>query len=232
MIAFLVGSTMWQYGQFKSNIQNLQFGLPQDLTQGIPDASQQMNQMINQIQTQLQNPAQTAAPDNDATATATTETKTYTTPDESFSFEYPADWTPMDLGGQAVESANGKILFSAYKTAGQSMMPSINSLTVEESAAQTAQELMEKIEADWRAKNIAAKIIRSEIIKGQQTIPIVETKYSFTAPVINASMNVNNAIAIIESKEKIYTINITTQGDSKESDVILQSVIISNKPAK
>jgi len=229
MIAFLVGSTMWQYGQFKSNIQNLQFGAPQDLTQGMPDASQQMSQMINQIQTQLQNPAQTAAPDNDATATATTETKTYTAPDGSFSFEYPADWTPMDLGGQAVESANGKILFSTYKTAGQSMVPSINSLTVEESNTQTAQELMEKIEADLRAKNIAAKITHSEIVKGDQTISVIETKFSYTAPIVNTPININDTTAIIAIKEKIYAINITTQNNTEESDMILKSVIINNK---
>ena len=130
MIAFLVGSTMWQFGQFQSNIKDLQFGLPQELSQGMPDANQQIAQMMSQIQTQTQNSgAATTAGDS---ASTTVETKVWTAPDESFSFEYPADWTPMAIAAP-VDNATGKILFSAYKTGGGVGMPSVNSLSVEES---------------------------------------------------------------------------------------------------
>ncbi len=232
MIAFLVGSTMWQYNQFQSNIQNLQFGLPQELAQGMPDANQQINELMSQMQTQMQNPAPTdTAGDNAATPA---ETKTYTAPDKSFSFEYPADWIKMDLGGQAVESADGKILFSAYKTANQSMMPSINSLTVEESNAQTPEELMEKIETDLRAKNISAKITRSEIVKGSQTIPVMEVGYSVSEEILNANINfrIINAF-VVDKNQKIYIMSIILQNPgtaiTQETDKMIESILITNK---
>ena len=211
MIAFLIGSTMWQFNQFQGNIKNLQLNLPQELTQGVPDAGQQLDSIMSQIQNQLQNPAQNPV----ANATTTVETKIWTAPDESFSFEYPIDWIPMNLGEQAVESAGGKILFAAYKTATQSIMPSINSLTVEESSAQTVEELMEKIETDLRAKNIAAKIARSEIVKGEQTVFVVETEQSIVEPTSKITINLKIVNAIFDTPSgKIYTISITSQNST------------------
>lgn len=224
MIAFLVGSTMWQFNQFQGNVKNLQFGLPQELTQNVPDANQQLSQMMAQMQTQMQG----GAPSPAGEPAAPTENKTWTAPDGAFSFEYPADWTAMPLD-QPVESAEGKILFSAYKTAATGM-PSINSLSVEESTFATAQELMEKIETDLRAKNIPAKITRGEIINSNQTIPLVETEYSFAAPMMNIRTEIREAAAIIEANQKIYLLHIAAQGNAEDNDNIFKSVIINNEP--
>ena len=216
MIAFLVGSTMWQFNQFQGNIKNMQFGLPQELTQSVPDANQQIAEMMAQMQTQMQGGAPAATEGEPAAA----ETKTWTAPDESFSFEYPADWIAMPLD-QPVESAAGKILFSAYKTGGAAMS-SVNSLSVEKSNFDTAQELMEKIETDLRAKNIPAKITRSEIIKGTQTIPVIETEYSIAESVLGVSINFKTAHAIlITAPQKIYVLSATLQNPETK---ILQEV--------
>lgn len=228
MIAFLVGSTMWQYNQFQSNVKNLQFGLPQELAQGMPDTGQQISDIMAQVQSQMQNPTQTGTAENNAELI---ETKTYTAPDNAFTFEYGAGWTQIDLGGKALESNNGKILFSAYKISSQTSIPSTNSLTVEESNIETVEEITEKIESDLRAKNISAKITRSEIIKGTQTIPVMETGYSYTAPVINTQIILKNTFAVIIVKEKIYVITVTSQNDNEESDTILKSVIINSESA-
>ena len=231
MIAFLVGSTMWQFGQFQSNIKDLQFGLPQELSQGMPDANQQIAQMMSQIQTQAQNSgAATTAGDS---ASTTVETKVWTAPDESFSFEYPADWTPMAIAAP-VDSATGKILFSAYKTGGGAGMPSVNSLSVEESDYKTAEELMEKIESDLRAKNIPAKITRSEIINGAQTIPVIEIDYSISEAILNANVNfkIINAF-IIKEDPKIYVVSIVLQNSNptilQETDGILKSLRVKSE---
>ena len=231
MIAFLVGSTMWQFGQFQSNIKDLQFGLPQELSQGMPDANQQIAQMMSQIQTQAQNSgAATTAGDS---ASTTVETKVWTAPDESFSFEYPADWTPMAITAP-VDSAGGKILFSAYKTGGVAGMPSVNSLSVEESDYKTAEELMEKIESDLRAKNIPAKITRSEIINGAQTIPVIEIDYSISEAILNANVNfkIINAF-IIKEDPKIYVVSIVLQNSNptilQETDGILKSLRVKSE---
>jgi len=231
MIAFLVGSTMWQFGQFQSNIKDLQFGLPQELSQGMPDANQQIAQMMSQIQTQAQNSgAATTAGDS---ASTTVETKTWTAPDESFSFEYAADWTPMTITAP-VDSAGGKILFSAYKTGGAAAIPSVNSLSVEESDYKTAEELMEKIESDLRAKNIPAKITRSEIINGAQTIPVIEIDYSISEAILNANVNfkIINAF-IIKEDPKIYVVSIVLQNSNptilQETDGILKSLRVKSE---
>ncbi|GMX57825.1 MAG: hypothetical protein YFSK_1550 [Candidatus Yanofskyibacterium parasiticum] len=231
MIAFLVGSTMWQFGQFQSNIKDLQFGLPQELSQGMPDANQQIAQMMSQIQTQAQNSgAATPAGEN---ASTTVETKTWTAPDESFSFEYAADWTPMAITAP-VDSAGGKILFSAYKTGGAAAIPSVNSLSVEESDYKTAEELMEKIESDLRAKNIPAKITRSEIINGAQTIPVIEIDYSISEAILNANVNfkIINAF-IIKEDPKIYVVSIVLQNSNptilQETDGILKSLRVKSE---
>ncbi len=231
MIAFLVGSTMWQFGQFQSNIKDLQFGLPQELSQGMPDANQQIAQMMSQIQTQAQNSgAATTAGDS---ASTTVETKVWTAPDESFSFEYPADWTPMAITAP-VDSAGGKILFSAYKTGGVAAIPSVNSLSVEESDYKTAEELMEKIESDLRAQNIPAKITRSEIINGAQTIPVIEIDYSISGAIFNANVNfkIINAF-IIKEDPKIYVVSIVLQNSNptilQETDGILKSLRVKSE---
>ncbi len=231
MIAFLVGSTMWQFGQFQSNIKDLQFGLPQELSQGMPDANQQIAQMMSQIQTQAQNSgAATTAGDS---ASTTVETKVWTAPDESFSFEYPADWTPMTITAP-VDSAGGKILFSAYKTGGVAAIPSVNSLSVEESDYKTAEELMEKIESDLRAQNIPAKITRSEIINGAQTIPVIEIDYSISEAILNANVNfkIINAF-IIKEDPKIYVVSIVLQNSNptilQETDGILKSLRVKSE---
>ena len=231
MIAFLVGSTMWQFGQFQSNIKDLQFGLPQELSQGMPDANQQIAQMMSQIQTQAQNSgAATPAGEN---ASTTVETKTWTAPDESFSFEYAADWTPMAITAP-VDSAGGKILFSAYKTGGAAAIPSVNSLSVEESDYKTAEELMEKIESDLRAQNIPAKITRSEIINGAQTIPVIEIDYSISEAILNANVNfkIINAF-IIKEDPKIYVVSIVLQNSNptilQETDGILKSLRVKSE---
>jgi len=231
MIAFLVGSTMWQFGQFQSNIKDLQFGLPQELSQGMPDANQQIAQMMSQIQTQAQNSgAATTAGDS---ASTTVETKVWTAPDESFSFEYPADWTPMAIAAP-VDSATGKILFSAYKTGGGAGMPSVNSLSVEESDYKTAEELMKKIESDLRAQNIPAKITRSEIINGAQTIPVIEIDYSISEAILNANVNfkIINAF-IIKEDPKIYVVSIVLQNSNptilQETDGILKSLRVKSE---
>jgi len=231
MIAFLVGSTMWQFGQFQSNIKDLQFGLPQELSQGMPDANQQIAQMMSQIQTQAQNSgAATTAGDS---ASTTVETKVWTAPDESFSFEYPADWTPMAITAP-VDSAGGKILFSAYKTGGVAAIPSVNSLSVEESDYKTAEELMEKIESDLRAQNIPAKITRSEIINGAQTIPVIEIDYSISEAILNANVNfkIINAF-IIKEDPKIYVVSIVLQNSNptilQETDGILKSLRVKSE---
>ena len=223
MIAFLVGSTMWQFGQFQSNIKDLQFGLPQELSQGMPDANQQIAQMMSQIQTQAQNSgAATTAGDN---ASTTVETKVWTAPDESFSFEYPADWTPMAIAAP-VDSATGKILFSAYKTGGGAGMPSVNSLSVEESDYKTAEELMEKIESDLRAKNIPAKITRSEIINGAQTIPVIETEYSTTESILNTPRKFKMVNAALGNpSEKIYSIGASVQNPDSAAEQEIEMII-------
>jgi len=231
MIAFLVGSTMWQYNQFKANVQNLQFGLPQELAQGMPDANQQIGDIMAQIQNQMQNQTQPDAAKENAVPA---ETKTWTAPDNAFSFEYAADWTPMDLGGQAVESDSGKILFSAYKIAAQSSIPSTNSLTVEESTAQTAEEAMEKIESDLRAKNIPAKITRGEIIKGNQTIPVMEIDYSTSEAILNTGISFKIINAFITDKnQKIYIMSIILQNPNptitQETNKMIESISITNK---
>ena len=231
MIAFLVGSTMWQFGQFQSNIKDLQFGLPQELSQGMPDANQQIAQMMSQIQTQAQNSG--AATPAGGSASTTIETKTWTAPDESFSFEYAADWTPMAIAAP-VDSAGGKILFSAYKTGGAAAIPSVNSLSVEESDYKTAEELMEKIESDLRAKNIPAKITRSEIINGAQTIPVIEIDYSISEAILNANVNfkIINAF-IIKEDPKIYVVSIVLQNSNptilQETDGILKSLRVKSE---
>lgn len=231
MIAFLVGSTMWQFGQFQSNIKDLQFGLPQELSQGMPDANQQIAQMMSQIQTQAQNSG--AATPAGGSASTTVETKTWTAPDESFSFEYAADWTPMAIAAP-VDSAGGKILFSAYKTGGAAAIPSVNSLSVEESDYKTAEELMEKIESDLRAQNIPAKITRSEIINGAQTIPVIEIDYSISEAILNANVNfkIINAF-IIKEDPKIYVVSIVLQNSNptilQETDGILKSLRVKSE---
>ena len=231
MIAFLVGSTMWQFGQFQSNIKDLQFGLPQELSQGMPDANQQIAQMMSQIQTQAQNSGAAATAGENASTTV--ETKTWTAPDESFSFEYAADWTPMTITAP-VDSAGGKILFSAYKTGGAAAIPSVNSLSVEESDYKTAEELMEKIESDLRAKNIPAKITRSEIINGAQTIPVIEIDYSISEAILNANVNfkIINAF-IIKEDPKIYVVSIVLQNSNptilQETDGILKSLRVKSE---
>ena len=231
MIAFLVGSTMWQFGQFQSNIKDLQFGLPQELSQGMPDANQQIAQMMSQIQTQAQNSGAAATAGKNASTTV--ETKTWTAPDESFSFEYAADWTPMAIAAP-VDSAGGKILFSAYKTGGAAAIPSVNSLSVEESDYKTAEELMEKIESDLRAKNIPAKITRSEIINGAQTIPVIEIDYSISEAILNANVNfkIINAF-IIKEDPKIYVVSIVLQNSNptilQETDGILKSLRVKSE---
>ena len=231
MIAFLVGSTMWQFGQFQSNIKDLQFGLPQELSQGMPDANQQIAQMMSQIQTQAQNSGAVATAGENASTTV--DVKTWTAPDESFSFEYPADWTPMTITAP-VDSAGGKILFSAYKTGGAAAMPSVNSLSVEESDYKTAEELMEKIESDLRAKNIPAKITRSEIINGAQTIPVIEIDYSISEAILNANVNfkIINAF-IIKEDPKIYVVSIVLQNSNptilQETDGILKSLRVKSE---
>jgi hypothetical protein len=231
MIAFLVGSTMWQFGQFQSNIKDLQFGLPQELSQGMPDANQQIARMMSQIQTQAQNSGAAATAGENASTTV--ETKTWTAPDESFSFEYAADWTPMTITAP-VDSAGGKILFSAYKTGGAAAIPSVNSLSVEESDYKTAEELMEKIESDLRAKNIPAKITRSEIINGAQTIPVIEIDYSISEAILNANVNfkIINAF-IIKEDPKIYVVSIVLQNSNptilQETDGILKSLRVKSE---
>jgi len=231
MIAFLVGSTMWQFGQFQSNIKDLQFGLPQELSQGMPDANQQIAQMMSQIQTQAQNSGAAATAGENASTTV--DVKTWTAPDESFSFEYPADWTPMAIAA-AVDSAGGKILFSAYKTGGAAAIPSVNSLSVEESDYKTAEELMEKIESDLRAQNIPAKITRSEIINGAQTIPVIEIDYSISEAILNANVNfkIINAF-IIKEDPKIYVVSIVLQNSNptilQETDGILKSLRVKSE---
>ena len=231
MIAFLVGSTMWQFGQFQSNIKDLQFGLPQELSQGMPDANQQIAQMMSQIQTQAQNSGAAATAGKNASTTV--ETKTWTAPDESFSFEYPADWTPMAIAAP-VDSAGGKILFSAYKTGGAAAIPSVNSLSVEESDYKTAEELMKKIESDLRAQNIPAKITRSEIINGAQTIPVIEIDYSISEAILNANVNfkIINAF-IIKEDPKIYVVSIVLQNSNptilQETDGILKSLRVKSE---
>jgi len=223
MIAFLVGSTMWQFGQFQSNIKDLQFGLPQELSQGMPDANQQIAQMMSQIQTQAQNSgAATTAGDS---ASTTVETKVWTAPDESFSFEYPADWTPMAITAP-VDSAGGKILFSAYKTGGVAAIPSVNSLSVEESDYKTAEELMEKIESDLRAQNIPAKITRSEIINGAQTIPVIETEYSTTGAILNTSIKFKMVSAAFDNASgKIYLVESILQNPDATAEQEIETII-------
>ena len=231
MIAFLVGSTMWQFGQFQSNIKDLQFGLPQELSQGMPDANQQIARMMSQIQTQAQNSGAAATAGENASTTV--DVKTWTAPDESFSFEYAADWTPMAIAAP-VDSAGGKILFSAYKTGGAAAIPSVNSLSVEESDYKTAEELMEKIESDLRAKNIPAKITRSEIINGAQTIPVIEIDYSISEAILNANVNfkIINAF-IIKEDPKIYVVSIVLQNSNptilQETDGILKSLRVKSE---
>lgn len=222
MIAFLVGSTMWQFNQFQGNIKNLQFNMPQEITQSMPNANQQIAEMMAQMQTQMQGGATPSATEESATA----ETKTWTAPDESFSFDYPADWIAMPLG-QPVESATGKILFSAYKTGDATS--SINSLSVEETNFGTAQDLMKKIETDARAKNIPAKITRAEIIKGAQTIPVIETEYSIAEPVLEVSINFKTSHAIlITAPQKTYTLSAILQNPEtkilQEIEAIIKSV--------
>jgi len=231
MIAFLVGSTMWQFGQFQSNIKDLQFGLPQELSQGMPDANQQIAQMMSQIQTQAQNSGAAATAGENASTTV--DVKTWTAPDESFSFEYAADWTPMAIAAP-VDSAGGKILFSAYKTGGAAAIPSVNSLSVEESDYKTAEELMKKIESDLRAQNIPAKITRSEIINGAQTIPVIEIDYSISEAILNNIINskIINAF-IIKEDPKIYVVSIVLQNSNptilQETDGILKSLRVKSE---
>ncbi len=231
MIAFLVGSTMWQFGQFQSNIKDLQLGLPQELSQGMPDTNQQIAEMMNQIQTQAQNPA-AATPASGNNASTTVETKTWTAPDESFSFEYPADWMPMAISTPA--ESGGKILFSAYKAGAAAATPSVSSLSVEESDYKTAEELMEKIESDLRAKNIPAKITRSEIINGAQTIPVIELDYSISETILGNSMNskIINAF-IVKEDPKIYVVSMVLQNSNptilQETDGILKSLRIKSE---
>ncbi len=225
MIAFLVGSTMWQFGQFQSNIKDMRLGLPPELSQEMPDVNQQIAQMMSQIQTQAQKSG--AAGEN---ASTTVETKIWTAPDESFSFEYPTDWTPMAITAP-VDGAAGKILFSAYKTGGAAAMPSVNSLSVEESDYKTAEELMEKIESDLRAQNIPVKITRSEIINGAQTIPVIEAEYSTSEAIFNNRMNYKTTDAfIVKEDQKIYIVSIVIQNSNptimQETDSILKSLRI------
>jgi len=223
MIAFLVGSTMWQFGQFQSNIKDLQLGLPQELSQGMPDTNQQIAEMMNQIQTQAQNPA-AATPASGNNASTTVETKTWTAPDESFSFEYPADWMPMAISTPA--ESGGKILFSAYKAGAAAATPSVSSLSVEESDYKTAEELMEKIESDLRAKNIPAKITRSEIINGAQTIPVIEAEYSTAESILNTSIRfkmVNAAFTNVSGK--IYSIEAVLQNPDATTEQGIETII-------
>jgi len=221
MIALLVGSTMWQFNQFQGNVKNLQFGLPQELTQNIPDANQQLNQLMNQMQTQMQG----GAPSPAGEPAAPTETKTWTAPDDSFSFEYPADWTAMPLD-QPVESAGGKILFSAQKIDEYSYSP--NYLIIGEKSDVSIEGIFEETKKNIWNKNSQTKISEYQIINSQsQTIKILEFEDSTEGPVAGTSFMSQIKIAFIPNNIKIYSIMaIINQNNPQifqEIDNILQS---------
>lgn len=226
MIAFLVGSTMWQYNQFQTNVKNLQFSLPQEFA-NIPNANDQLSQMMGQIQSQTQPEAQTGS---DANTTSTAPTKTYTAPDNSFSFEYPADWMEQN------NLNNGKILFIIYKNNIESILPTISYLTVEQIDATSANAAINQLKETLKTQKTTAKITESEIINGQQTIPVFEAKQIIFEPITKTPIALNNISAIIITSKNFYMISVSTQNDklqsANEREAILMSVKINNKPEK
>ncbi len=219
MIAFLVGSTMWQYQQFQTNVKNLQFGLPQELT-SMPNANDQLSQMMGQIQSQ----AQTQVQQN--SYTAATSTKTYTAPDGSFSFDYPSDWT--ESSGQIAGT-----MFAAFKNNNQSLVPSTAYLTIERSSASSTEAIIEEIKNNVKAKKSGVKIAESQIINGEQTIPVIEANESFSEPITKTSITLNNTAAVIEANNELYVLSIATQNDNQviqnERTAILNSIKINEE---
>ena len=93
---------------------------------------------------------------------------------------------------------------------------------------------MEKIESDLRAQNTPAKITRSEIINGAQTIPVIEIDYSISGAIFNANVNfkIINAF-IIKEDPKIYVVSIVLQNSNptilQETDGILKSLRVKSE---
>jgi len=230
MIVFLVGSTMWQFGQFQGNMKNMQFGLPQELTQSVPDANQQIAEMMAQMQTQMQSGAPAATEGEPAAA----ETKTWTAPDESFSFEYPADWIAMPLD-QPVESAAGKILFSAYKTGEYSYSPSY--LIIGEKSDTTIENIIEESKKNIWNKNNQTKISEYQTINSQsQIIKVLEFEDSTEGLIAGTTFTSQIKIAFAPDNGKIYSIMaIINQNDLQifqEIDNVLQSLKIAQENKK
>lgn len=227
MIAFLVGSTMWQYQQFQTNVKNLQFGLPQELT-NMPNANDQLSQMMGQIQGQLQNQTQNQQNSAAANDSAATSTKTYTAPDSSFSFDYPSDW--QEIANQAeISNNNGKLFFSAQKiNILSSASIAINYLTVEESYSTSTEAIIEQYKKNIQEKGVAAKITQSELIKGEQIIPTIEIKYDLVELSPNIATNLILKSAIITNGNNIYIITTILQNSDslilQEVDKIMESI--------
>jgi hypothetical protein len=217
MIGFLVASTMWQYSQFQTNVKNLSFNLPQELTGAMPNANEQLAQMMGQIQNQTQNQP----------ATTTFETKQYNSPDNSFTFNYPADW---------IEQANNNsetIQFFASKIETRSTTPSISYLTIEKTEATSTAAIIAKLKNDIQSTKTIAKITESEIINSKQIIPVVEISQTVTEPITKTSITISNTSAMIATDNNFYILSIATQNDNQKNvddrDLILKSIRINNQ---
>ena len=225
MIGVLAASTFFQFQQFQSNVKDLSFNLPSEITNNMPNVTQDYSKILGQMQPQSQGQEQN---------TGATSTKEYQAPNNSFSFEYPGDWQTSN-NQIGTSDTNGKILFAAYKMANSSSMPiAINYLTVEESYATSTESIIEQYKKDAQTKGITSKITQSEIIRGEQTIPAVEIKYNISEPTTGITANLTLENAIVVDNSKIYVISAILQSNDQktlqEIDGIMGSIEINKNP--
>lgn len=213
-ISGLAASLFWQYQQFQTNVGSISFKLPSELSNNMPNLTEEYGKILNQAQSQQ----------GQTQASPATSTKEYQAPDGVLKFEYPADW--QETTNQTANDANSKVLITLYKTAA-----SLNYLIVEESNATSAIDVISQYKENSRAKGIPVKITESEIISGQQTISAIKLEYNTVEPTLGMAVNfaVNNAV--IPANGKIYIISIMMQSDNtaqQEVDRMFNSIAITD----
>jgi hypothetical protein len=223
MIGVLAASVFFQYQQFQGNVKNLQLNLPSDISKDMPNLTQDFGKILSQTQPQQ----------GQSQATSATGTKGYVAPDSSFKFDYPSDWQESNSQNE-ISDAGGKILLSDYKIINSPTTPfAIDYLTVEESFATSTGALVEQYKATAQSKGVTFKITQSDIVKGEQTIPIVEIKYDITEPATGISVNLTSENAIVAIGDKIYTVGAILQNSdqkiAQEIDGIMESITINGK---
>ena len=206
-IAALTVSMIWNFSNFQNNLKNVSFNVPQGIAQ---DVSGGLDKMMN---------GEVTAPN-----------QKFSSPDEYFSFQYPATWIPVKNNDSGATSTE-KIIFSASKVTLKSM--SLSYIIARDSDATTSQEAIKSFKSESENGAITSQTNESEIKTDSEiTIPAFESVFQI-AQNGQVKSALNSFTAIILDEKKSYLVSIygpTANWDQtkQEAEEIFRTIKINN----